>query len=392
MHGQWIGSVELPNGAVRAILNIDADRPNEFMFHVVSDAKSIGLLAVGEWQDDAIELRPSVIFRRSEIGALLAPAEADLTEEERSVRDGTTISLSRSGREITGNWQDIAGASGQIKLPSSGGDCCADPFMCTSWDEFKQWAARIRRQNELTLFRGHGSSKFRLQTTLHRAGRFRLDRYWNETVPLFRDRAEAVMGVRFDQSSGDDQAIVLGLAQHHGLPTPLLDVTASPYIAAFFAFSDVVETQRDLNEHPYVRVYAFTRKFAENLAAPNIAPAYADIFVNTLSIGSRFNPRLYAQQGKFVVTNIASLEHLLRYLEGQMNERVMYAADVPAKFASEALEDLAFMGLTAANMFPGLDGVGRMMRHEMLFSRKDVASNTSQQDSKPISPSEFGKP
>jgi hypothetical protein len=38
------------------------------------------------------------------------------------------------------------------------------------------------------------------------------------------------------------------------------------------------------------------------------------------------------------------------------------------------LEDLAFMGLTAATMFPGLDGVCRMMRHSMAFKRQPVST------------------
>ena len=43
---------------------------------------------------------------------------------------------------------------------------------------------------------------------------------------------------------------------------------------------------------------------------------------------------------------------------------------MPITIAAEVLEDLAYMGLTAANLFPGLDGVSKMIRHEMEFKRK----------------------
>jgi hypothetical protein len=45
----------------------------------------------------------------------------------------------------------------------------------------------------------------------------------------------------------------------------------------------------------------------------------------------------------------------------------LFAADIPMSCAADALQDLAFMGLTAATMFPGLDGVSRMIRHQMFF-------------------------
>jgi len=39
--------------------------------------------------------------------------------------------------------------------------------------------------------------------------------------------------------------------------------------------------------------------------------------------------------------------------ENENNKRYMFAADIPIGFAGDALEDLAFMGLSAASMFPG---------------------------------------
>lgn len=70
-----------------------------------------------------------------------------------------------------------------------------------------------------------------------------------------------------------------------------------------------------------------------------------------------------------MVTNVAYLEHYIQFLEAQVNERFLYAADIPVECAVDVLQDLRFMGLTAATMFPGLDGAGRAIKHKMSFRR-----------------------
>jgi hypothetical protein len=71
-----------------------------------------------------------------------------------------------------------------------------------------------------------------------------------------------------------------------------------------------------------------------------------------------------------MVTNLADVESFIRFAEKTvLGTQVLFAADVPVSCAAEALQDLSFMRLTAATMFPGLDGVTRMMKHEMVYKR-----------------------
>ncbi|WP_244412924.1 hypothetical protein [Ancylobacter novellus] len=106
------------------------------------------------------------------------------------------------------------------------------------------------------------------------------------------------------------------------------------------------------------------------------------------------NPRLSAQQGEFLVTNIADLETTIQEMETATGKTFMVAADIPSSFAAEALEDLSFMGLTAANMFPGLDGICRMLRHQAHFVRRQMENSvaTSGKDILPTNDSLWGEP
>lgn len=368
---QQFGSLETDTGKAYAMLCVDADRPNEFMVHAWGEnLPSVGLLMGAAIQSDgAILLTPKNLYRTSDNGSLFLPR---LTEEEVAHLRGISALLTPAqGGGFDGEWTGPEQKSGSIQFrPSPAGDLAAQS--CPTWDDFKQWAGRSRQTLDAALFRGHGDSKFRLQTTLHRAGRHRLERYCAETLQHFHGEAEALLGVRLDMNDGADYSVVLGLGQHHGLPTPLLDWTESPYVAAFFAFADALEAAPYRPNATHVRIFALAREFVERNSPPSVSLPFISPYAVSLAISPRHNPRLQAQQGRFLVTNVANLERWIDGMQTGLERPLLHAVDIPISVASDALEDLAFMGVTAASMFPGLDGVCRKIRHQMSFGRSRI--------------------
>ena len=368
---QQFGSIETAAGKAHAMLCMDVDRPNEFMVHVWGkDLASMALLLeADEKPGGLLELKPKRLYRPSDNGSLFLP---HLTEEDITNLDAMSARLRRVKGGFRGEWTGLGGTSGLIQLKPGPDGAEVVAQSCNSWDEFKQWAGRSRQVLDAALFRGHGSSSFKLQTTFHRAGRHRLERYCAETLQQFHGQAEAVLGIRLNMNDGADYSVVLGLGQHHGLPTPLLDWTESPYVAAFFAFADALEAERYRPRATHVRIFALTREFVVNSSPASVVLPYTSPYVASLEISPRLNQRLQAQQGRFLVTNVANLERLLGGMQAGREKPLLHAVDVPISVAREALEDLAFMGVTAATLFPGLDGICRKIRHQMTFVRPPI--------------------
>ena len=349
------------------MLCIDQDRLSELMIHWWGQgidphgccfrAKTVG---------QELHLTPGVIFRESQVGSTFAPTA--LTDDERFYQQNVSAVLRSQDDYYIGEWSIPGQPSRSIVFK--------DPFKkdlkieaeeCSTWAELKVWMDKARFERHCSLFRGHGNNGHTLRTTLSRAGRHRLERYCADEVRVFAAQAEAVLGIRFNLDEAGDYATCLGLAQHQGLPTPMLDWTSSPYVAAFFAFADALEDHRQEPDSRKVRIYALSNEFVTASSPPSVTVPGHRPYLNFLAVAPRLNPRLQAQQGHFLITNVADIERYIRQHEIDQGRRVAYAVDVPASWAVNALEDLAYMGLTAATLFPGLDGVARSLRHRMNF-------------------------
>jgi hypothetical protein len=113
-----------------------------------------------------------------------------------------------------------------------------------SWAELQErlydgsWNADIGRFRPNVAFRGLGSSLDPLHTSLMRLGG-RYAELESHVLRNFRKYADP------DAVRSDSEWHWLAVAQHHGLPTRLLDWTHSPYVALHFATADLAAYDRD---------------------------------------------------------------------------------------------------------------------------------------------------
>ena len=103
-----------------------------------------------------------------------------------------------------------------------------------SWRQFKDYLDP-NAWRECYIWRGQENSDWVLRSSFHRY-RAGLAEYSRYCLDRFRPFVAAITKLKYDLSQSQDQIAFLSLIQHHGYPTPFLDWTSSPYIAAFFAF------------------------------------------------------------------------------------------------------------------------------------------------------------
>lgn len=197
-------------------------------------------------------------------------------------------------------------------------------------------------------YRGVGSHTFGLVASLDR-------RYANEDDATRRRLAERLatefegFAVPMGLSRGLDLPDLLAVAQHHGLPTRLLDWTWSPYIAAYFAFSSFMRSSHDPATGDRRTAVAVWRLDVTH----HLAEAERDIAVPDVQVRvarPELTPRLHAQQGLFTVN------HRGGNLADVVPDASLLQAVVPSTEAPVALADLELMGLHDAALFPDLTG------------------------------------
>ena len=227
-----------------------------------------------------------------------------------------------------------------------------------TWRDFKEYVAELEPHQYI--FRGQEDSTWRLRSSFHRTGRASLWKFINQDVQSLHRHLSGLTAHVFNLNNALEYAAFLHLIQHHGYPTPMLDWTRSPFIAAYFAFRNIQKV-KEAKLHK-IRIFAFDGATwnARFRGATALMPAYLHLtLLEPLAIN---NPRVVPQQS---VSSVSNLDDLERYLEERGREAgvpFLTAIDLPAAERRSVMQELGLMGINAGSLFPGLEGACQQLR------------------------------
>lgn len=166
---------------------------------------------------------------------------------------------------------------------------------------------------------------------------------------------------------------LMGLAQHHGLPTLLLDWTRRAPVAAYAAASSACDpSTTDKGDH--LAIWALRAQPDQSFSCGR-QEDYSTAMFQVYQAPAGTNPNLRAQAGLFTL--------VFGYDDPGVDTIVARRGDdgpelrrltLPHSEAPKLLRLLANEGITGASMFPGADGVVRSMREESWWDRPVVHS------------------
>ncbi len=364
MQGQWLGNIEgTTNGFI--IINIDHDFPDYGRVYITEDTGNglIGIICKVSLKKDGKNKYSGIL---SNFSQFYFSNEQNLPLPLSGTLNGTI-----SNNIFSGGWE-VAYKNGNkgIGTINAENNDNSDPSITDNiiyeWDDFRNWATDIKSKFNGAIFRGHSTKKHLLTTSFHRTGRRDLTRYANNDVLQLARFVEGTTGKSYNVNDSKQHAGLLYLSQHHGFPTPFLDWTESPYIAAFFALSRI--SKKDIKDG-FARVYAFnpdtwyeinsTSLVIEDISDPR--PYFISLTPQLLG-----NKRALAQQSTVTATNVVNIEQFINKIEKRNNNaNALLKIDIAHSVRNTAMKELEYMGITSANLFPGLDGVCATLKEKL---------------------------
>lgn len=228
------------------------------------------------------------------------------------------------------------------------------------------------------LFRGLPDAEWKLETTLERWGMrdVQVKDYYITLLEIkpyletFTDREwvlPSVNDVKDDWDTSPTGYDLMVYARHHGFPSPLLDWTESPYIAAFFAFNPA----RSDSGKP-VSILAYVEHVGSGKFHAESDPA-----VRPLGRFVRAHRRHFLQQSRYTVCRKRGADGVVIYSshedafqarrpELMLRQDILFKVTLPSRIRDQVVAKLASMNINPYSLFGDEYGLLGMLANRFL--------------------------
>lgn len=252
------------------------------------------------------------------------------------------------------------------------------PKRISSWSELNEvlyagsYDAELDRYRSPYAFRGLATSTHSLTTTLTRLGGSpeRLERHLLRNFRKYAHHNAVTLDTVWNW---------LALAQHHGLPTRLLDWSYSPLVAMHFATVEVAQMRRDglIWAINYVAVHQYLPEPLQELLKKEGSDVFTvemlkQVACDLKTLGELSpEPFLLFLEPPSLDERIVSQSALFSLMSTPQASLEQWLADkphlacqvvIPAKLKWEVRDKLDQAGIHERLLFPGLDGLTRWLK------------------------------
>lgn len=244
-------------------------------------------------------------------------------------------------------------------------DMIADWNKLKAQGKYDQWAT--------PRFRGHADAEWKLETTLERftkKPRWPQEQYY-KTIRDMRPAVISMTGKHWDIPEFEDGKLApsgyefMIYLRHHGFPSPLLDWTRSPYVAAFFAFQP-----QEKPKSGKVAIYSYIDDYCGNT---RIFQDSSKLTVHGLGPYAVTHKRHYAQQCEYSIC-VQQVDGKYVYGSHENSEFGDPNSDLgpvkkyilPASERTRALSCLHRMNVTAFSLFGSEESLMETLAYQEL--------------------------